>query len=252
MYQLEWNNRIGLFGTSGTGKSWYLKWIIKKYIKENKRRYYVIIDDNMLNVKEYKKMGFHVQIIDQEIIEKGINYKSFIKYHEKIVFVIENLVNEEVHYFLDTIGKTLYSLSDSLLAIDEAHYFVKPGRYEPLEIIRYLRGGRKQGSDFIISSHRTTDVSPDVISLLNVIISLRVNEINTVERLALFFDQFYNHKDNIIDQDLPKKYKNECNKIITAKDPRKILQNLPNRYFLYSDLEKGIQEISTTNNLINY
>lgn len=248
MFQLEWNNRIGVFGTSGTGKSWLMKWIIKQYIKHNKRRYYVIIDDNIRNVKEYQELNFKLQAVNRSMINQEYNFKSFIKYHEKVCFIFDDLLQEEIKEFLNKIGYALYSLTDSLLAVDESHYFLTPGKNEPSEILRYERGGRKQGSDFILSTHRTTDISPDFINLLNVKISFRVNEINTIERLSMFYDQFNNVSNNdLIDPELTLSQKKQAKKIIKCNSPSMILKNLPNRFFLYSDSENGIQEISTSN-----
>jgi DNA helicase HerA-like ATPase len=244
---MEWNNRIGVFGTAGTGKSWFTKWIVKQYLKLKKRRYNVIFDDNIRNIKEYEKMGFHIQEVDQQTINLNIDYTSFIQYHEKIVFLFNDLLPEETPIILNAVADSLYKLSDSLLVIDEAHYFLQRGKHIPKSVIRYARGGRKQGSDILISTHRTTDIDPDIINLLNCIISFRVNEINTLQRISKFFDQFNNTDHDLIDQELNLKQTNQAEQIIKINDPEQILKKLPNRYFLYSDLKNGIQEISSSN-----
>ena len=247
MDQMEWNNRIGVFGTAGTGKSWYTKWIVKQYLKLKKRRYYVIFDDNIRNIKEYEKMGFHIQEVDQEVINMDINFISYIKYYEKVVFLFNDLLPEEVPSILNPVADSLYQLSDSLLVIDEAHYFLQRGSNIPKQVIRYERGGRKQGSDFLVSTHRTTDLDPDIINLLNCIVSFRVNEINTIQRLSKYYDQFNSYSKDLIDNELNLQQKNKAEQIIKLQDPEEILKNMPDRYFLYSDVKNGIQEISCSN-----
>ena len=245
---MEWNNRFGIFGTSGTGKSWLIKYIVKQYLKYNKRRYYVIIDENIRNIQEYEEMGFHIEEINRDIFNHNFSVIDFLRYHEKVVFLINDLLPAEIPDFLNPVADSLYSLGDSLFVIDEAHYFIQRGKNNPESVIRYERGGRKQGSDFIVGSHRTTDLNPDVVNLLNCVISFRVNEVNTIERLSRYYDQFNNVKNNdLIDPEMNKSQKNKAKKILKENDPRLILKKLPNRYFLYSDDKNGIQEISTSN-----
>lgn len=249
MQQLEWNNRIGIIGTSRTGKSWLMKWIIKQYIKNNKRRYYILVDDKLSNVIELKDKGFFIQQLNKENIEGNFDLRKFIKYHERVAFVINGFVDQEqIHAFLNDLAYTVYYLKDSLFCIDEAHGFLPSGKYEPVNVKKLERGGAKDGVDFIISTHRLTDVSPDIVSLLNVIISFRVNEVNTVDRLAEFFDQFYNPENNdLIDPDLDQQSKKRIEDMLKTRSPEFILKKLKNREFLYADLPEGEQEITSSN-----
>lgn len=249
MRQLEWNNRIGIIGTSRTGKSWLLKYIINQYIKNNKRRYYILIDDKLSNVVELYEKGFYVQEINKDNINGNFNLEKFIKYHEKVVFLVNGFVEQkEIHSFLNKLAAVVYTLKDSLFVIDEAHQFLPQGKYEPVNIKKLQRGGAKDGIDFIISTHRITDVSPDIVSLLNVIISFRVNEPNSVERSAEYFDQFYNPENkDLIDPDLDQQTKNRFKELLKSRNPEYIIRNLRNREFLYADLPEGIQEITSSN-----
>ena len=94
--QLEWNNRIFITGTSRTGKSWFRDWIILKYIKENKRKYYIVIDDRLNNLEKLYNNGFYIQNINRDHINQNYNYYKFIKYHQKIAFIPGDLNGEEV------------------------------------------------------------------------------------------------------------------------------------------------------------
>ena len=214
-----------------------------------KKRYYILVDDKLSNVIELKEEGFYIQEITKENINADFDLEKFIKYHEKVVFLINGFVDQsEIHKFLDKLAYTVYQLKDALFCIDEAHQFLKTGKYEPENIVKLERGGAKDGIDFIISTHRLTDVSPDVVSLLNVIISFRVNEVNTVDRLAEFFDQFYNPENNdLIDPDLDQATKSRFKDMLKSHNPEYILKNLKNREFLYADLPEGIQEITSSN-----
>ena len=249
MRQLEWNNRIGIFGTSRVGKSYLKDYIVKKYDKLNKRRYYILIDDKMSNVLDLYQKGFYIQEITQDNINGNFNLKKFIKYHEKVVFLVNGFVEQkEIHSFLNKLAAVVYTLKDSLFVIDEAHQFLPQGKYEPVNIKKLQRGGAKDGIDFIISTHRITDVSPDIVSLLNVIISFRVNEPNSVERSAEYFDQFYNPENkDLIDPDLDQQTKNRFKELLKSRNPEYIIRNLRNREFLYADLPEGIQEITSSN-----
>jgi DNA helicase HerA-like ATPase len=248
MKQLNWNNRIGIFGTSRVGKSYLKDYIVLKYEKLNKRKYYILIDDKMSNIVDLKEKGFFIQQITKDNINANFNLYKFIKYHEKIVFVINGFVEQkEIHDFLNRLASVVYNLKDSLFVIDEAHQFLPKGKFEPVNIKKLERGGAKDGVDFIISTHRITDVSTDIVSLLNVIISFRVNEPNSVERSAQYFDQFYNKENsNLIDPDLNQKTKNKFKELLKTNNPEHIIRNLRNREFLYADLPEGVQEITSS------
>jgi len=226
-----------------------MKYIINQYIENNKRRYYIVVDDKLSNVVELYENGFHVEEITKEKIEGNFSLKKFIKYHEKVVFLINGFFDQkEIYNFLNKLAFTVYHLKDALFCIDEAHAFLPSSKYEPENIKKLERGGAKDGIDFIVSTHRLTDISPDVVALLNVIISFQNTEINTVERLAEFFDKFYNTQNfNLIDPDLDQSTKKRFKDMLKSNNPEHIIRNLKKREFLYADLPEGIQQITSSN-----
>ena len=249
MRQLEKNLRMLLIGTARTGKSWLKDWIIFKYMKENKRRFFVVIDDNINNCLELKKKGFHIEEINSEKIIHDYDYRQFILDKEKVVFIITDLNNEEIQDFLQDITATVWTLGDTLFVIDECWQYVN--RYtNPQGLLRVIRGGAKIGVDVMLVTHRLVDLPTEITNLMNIFITFRLVEKNSIERLSQYFDQF-TLKDNkkLIDPELKNAQKKKCEKIIRSKDLKQILRGLENRYFLYSDTREGIQEITTSNNL---
>ncbi|MFW6046666.1 MAG: hypothetical protein ACOCP4_02605 [Candidatus Woesearchaeota archaeon] len=247
--QVEWNNRILLTGTSGAGKSWFRDFLILHYIRNNKRRYYVVIDDRENNAKNlYEKANFHLEQYSRSVSEKNINWKKYIRYHEKIYIVPTNVTQEDIKILINNIILALWELTDALLIIDEANQFLKPGIFEPEEMRRFLRGGRKDGLDSMVITHRVVDLAPNLVALFNRHISFRVTEKNSVQRLEQYFDQFYQPSSSLLDPELRGKDKKDLQKMINKySKPENFIKNLPNRCFLYSDTENGEQEISSTN-----
>ena len=245
----EYNNLLGVFGTSGTGKSYMVKWILKRYMKNRKRDYFLIIDDDLENVKEYKKMGFKVEEINQNILNKNINFAQYLKTVKKLVLVDQGLIKGEVREFLNNLGYQIRQMKSTLLIIDEAHHFLKRGKYEPEQILRYQREGRKRGNDLIITTHRITDISTDFHNLLNSLIVFRLNNINAVKRVYHDFTEFDNYSDKLIDPELTRSQKNKAKKLIKRYDTKQLIKKLPDRWFLYSDPRHAVQEISTSKGL---
>jgi len=245
--QLTWNNRFFITGTSRTGKSYFRDWIIKQYIKNKKRDYYVVVDDRIDNSYNLAKYGFKIIEIDRDRIKKQVNYAEMIKHFEKVVFVTGNVNNEEVHDWLNNLCYTVFDLSSCLFVIDEAWIFLKRGRYEPDEFARLMRGGAKQAVDTMIVTQRFQDISPDILTLVNRLISFRINEINTLKKLAEFYGQFYDPDIKLVDQELNNNEKRKCNHMIqTYNRPESFLKNLPNYYYMYSDTVNNEQELSST------
>ena len=247
--QLERNNRILITGTSRTGKSWLKDWTIKKYDKLNKRRFFVAIDDNINNCKALIDKGFQVEEIDRNNIFYEYDYRNFLLDNEKVVFILNDLVDEEIAEFIGKITNIIWTLGDTLFVIDEAWQYIN--KYtNPKPLIRVIRGGAKVGIDTMIISHRLQDIPTQVISLLNTIISFRLVEDNTIQKIKQYYNQFtLPDNKHLIDNDLKKSQKKKCKDIIKSSDITQILRNLPNRYFLYSDTVEGIQEITSSNNL---
>jgi hypothetical protein len=241
--QLEWNNRIFITGTSRTGKSWFRDWIIKKYINEDKRRYFIVIDDRLNNLKNLYQEGFYIQNVNRDQLT-GYNYEKFIRYHEKIAFLPGDLSGEETEQFINMICNIIWNLTDTLFIVDEGHVLLNR-RYEPEEVRRIQRGGAKSGIDTLFVSQRMVDISPDIVGLSNLYCTFRITEPNSIERMLRYYDKFQTQDQNLIDDDLKQKQKNKCKKLI-KKDTKQLISSLPNRYFLYSDTEEGIQEITST------
>lgn len=248
--QVEWNNRILITGQSGTGKSWFRDWIINYYIKCNKRRYYIIVDDRLSNAERLYKKSFKIQEIENL---KYVNkLRNFIRYHEKVYFII-NMDRERTNEFLEKLINILYTLKDILFVTDESHLFYK--RYkEPDGIEKLLRNGRKDGIDQIYVTQRLVDISPDIVDLCNRKISFRITGKNSVERIAEFYDKFdgnfNNLDDSLIDNEISKKDKKIAKKLINKfNKPEYFVSNLSNRFYLYAKEESGKQEISSTNDI---
>jgi nucleoside-triphosphatase THEP1 len=242
---LETNIRLCLTGQSGTGKSKLLQWIITQYIKNEKRRYYVVIDDRESNVKYLEKEhGFYIQDINDNMVQNldNINFKNFIKHHEKVCLIPTYLEQEDITKIIDEISISAYKLTDILLCIDEAHSFLKRGKYFSNNFSKVVRGGRKDGICSIISTHRITDIDPDYLALFNLFVSLRNTEENTLKKLNNYYNKF---DFSMIDSNLKTKHKKEIREIITNNPkPIDLISKLPNRFFAYADREKGIQEIT--------
>ena len=246
--QLKWNNRIFIIGTSRTGKSYLRDWIIGRYIRNNNRRYYCIIDDRLDNVMDLKnKYGFKIIEVNKDNINKNINFKKIMQTYEKVAFITTNVLQSELKSWLNKISYTMWDLGDGLLVIDEAWAYLKRGKHDPEEFKRVVRGGAKQGLDTIVVTHRIQDIDPDLIALFNIFISFRIDEPNSIDKVVNYFDQFNNPDKSLIDNTVKNKSKRKLNQLVNSySKPEQIIKNLPNYHFLYADRVNSIQEITSS------
>lgn len=173
---MVWNNRFLIAGQSGTGKSWYTSYLIRRYCSQNKRRYIVILDTTTDHMQYLADCGFQTLYIDRIRARKGVDWVSFIRFHPRLLVVIGDLVGEEIQQCVDRIGRAIIRLGNTLLVIDEAHsiYHVD---YPSAEIERICRGGRKLGIDIILSTQRLQGIPLGGRSQANVIIAFHLDDV---------------------------------------------------------------------------
>lgn len=182
-------NRLYLIlGKSGSGKSIYSRYIIDKYIKTNKKKYIVMIDENNSHYTEYlKDKGFFYQEYSKAHTNKVYNFKKFIEKKKRVFFEVNQLTDPEIMDFIDQISHVIMSLKNSLFVIDEGHLFF-PRVGGSVELSRLYRAGRKRGIDIIMITQMVVDLNIVAIKQSNVLNSFQLTEKNELERIGKYFD----------------------------------------------------------------
>ena len=145
---IEWNNKFLIAGTSGTGKTWKGLYLLKEYIRQEKRQYYVFLAnsgrdyDNPKHIETIRpaNLGFHHILFNSEHAKNSWKWTEILQKYPRLYIETGDLVQEEISGLVDSLSTAFWTLENSLFIIDEAWSFLtRKTRQEPFE--RLARGG---------------------------------------------------------------------------------------------------------------
>lgn len=173
-------------GNKGCGKS-YLASKIVQFYEKNRIKKHIVIVDNSRGYKCDKGLDFlRCFGVDRGTANKNINYKNMILSEKNVMFEFRDLLAKERQKALNKIINAVYEIEDCLLVTDEAHiFFPKTGFAEEYE--RIITGGRNAQIDQVYIVQRIQLVNLLCLSLSDVLIAFREQEINSQRRLAEYF-----------------------------------------------------------------
>lgn len=176
-----------VLGKSGTGKSYFTRHLIVEYLEKKKRKHHIVIDlspDHFYS--GLKEKGFKLTEIDRNNVKINIDWEKVLSIYPNVVLEVVDLLDEEIIYLLDGLGKDLFKIGDTLLVIDEAHQFFKRFHYSE-ELARLFRGGRKYYIDIVMVTQMITDLEMIARKQANTIVSFQITEENDVKKVSSLF-----------------------------------------------------------------
>ena len=185
---LGYSNRWLIAGQSGTGKSWYARYLITQYIREQRKRSIIVLDNSMDHWPTLQGLGFEHVTIGQEHIRRGIPWSKFLSRHPRVLIEATYLDSDETMSLVDSLSRAVAeSVPYSLLVIDEAWSFYNKN-YPAPNLERLLRGGRKHNIDIMLITQRLQDLATPGRSQTNLLVMFHLDDLTDInlasERLA--------------------------------------------------------------------
>lgn len=185
------NLRTFIAGTSGVGKTFLLLWYIWRYIKYDRRTYYVYVTDNAIDynnsnmpvVIRPRNLGFKHVVYSSEKAQKRWDWAKILQNHPRIYIETTDLSDKQMIELVNELSRGIWETRSALFAIDEAWQYLNDYN----AVTRYaqvVRGGRKVGIDSVAASQRIVDIHPKILSLYNLRVIFRIDDLNDIMRAS--------------------------------------------------------------------
>jgi len=172
--------RAGVFGRSGSGKSWFLGWYLERVIPRFDYAVHFDVEDEEQGLSRKEDPMLKTFYVDIEFADKTVEYEgremplvaAVVLKNKKVRVVPDGLTDgEQMQLFNDLsrlameIGKTEANFH---LSADEAHQVVPNiGDSLPDGIVRVLTGGRKKGVEWVLCTQRPAKLHDDAYTQMN-------------------------------------------------------------------------------------
>lgn len=169
-----------VYGKTGSGKSYLVHWIAKRYDELDLRDRIVVVSTTSMDRDEYLP-NFNLLTVDERT-PKSLNWGHVLMDHPRLYIEMMGLDEQNDHH-LDRLSRTIRGMGNTLFVVDEAHQLF--GRYTDAKGLKYLiRQGRKYKVEWVLASQQPVDVAKEGASQANILITFRTEDKNHVERLS--------------------------------------------------------------------
>lgn len=203
--------KIALFlGTTYTGKSWAAGW----FAAHINRPFVIIVhthpDRSYLSHIQHTEASF-IAVHRERYTVTPEFLRSMRAKGRYLWLSVYDLSLEQTQKFLLSLVRSIESVGDLSLFIDEAHLFCS--RFQaPTRLIGFIRGARFYGADVILVSHRLRDIDVGIRCVLTDLVVFRTVEPSDLDVLS---DE------------------------LGLRDMEDRIRSLPDRMFIYVDRREG-------------
>jgi len=169
------NPKIALtLGTSNSGKSFLNGWILANLNRPFSVVIHTHADKSYTHHLRGQRVKYYLVGSPPPIIRPHFLQQARAKYRV-CFFSLAGMTEEESQVFIDSVSKSLMTVTNAGLFIDEAHYFCTQGAVS-LELKRLIRGARHYGLDVFLASHGLTDIDIRLRRTLQQLILFKLTE----------------------------------------------------------------------------
>jgi len=178
------NRRWLIVGITGSGKSYFVEHLIKKYVSLKQRKNIVIVDSTDAYKKEIPYFK-HCEV--RPLDYSQIDFDRIISEQQYVLFEVSGLLPEQDVVFMDALCSSIINVKDTLLVVDEAH------RYLPLynpskQFLILLREGRKHYIDTIIITQFPIDLNLIARRQANSLVVFKLLDDTDTEKVAYYLE----------------------------------------------------------------
>jgi len=178
------NRRWLVVGITGSGKSYFVSYLVNKYVTLTQRKHVVIVD----STDAYKKDLAFLKHCDVKPLDYSrIDFARVTTEAQYVLFEVSGLLPEQDVAFMDALCRSIMNVEDVLLVVDEAH------RYLPLynpskEFLILLREGRKYYIDTIIVTQFPIDLNLIARRQANSLVVFKLLDDTDTEKVAYYLE----------------------------------------------------------------
>lgn len=172
--------RVGVFGRSGSGKSWFLGWYLERAIPKFDYAVHFDVEDEEQGLSMKDKSLLKTFYVDAEFAAKTVEYQgrempmvaAVVLKNKKVRVVPDGLTDDEQMALFNDLSRLAMEIGETdanfHLSADEAHQVVPAiGDSLPDGIVRVLTGGRKKGVEWVLCTQRPAKLHDDAYTQMN-------------------------------------------------------------------------------------
>lgn len=176
-----------IVGKKGMGKSTLTAEVIEEYIRQKKRRNFVVFDTRLGMAKDLLPLGFQIAKISNP---RPIRWDSVLESNPRLLIYTEGLTMEETHPHIDAMAQALLRRGDTLLWFDEAHQFYpSPEERAPRGLRLLVRDSRKRAVDLGFTTQIVVDLAISALKQADILCTFKLTEENDLKKMGQYFDR---------------------------------------------------------------
>ena len=178
------NRRWLIVGITGSGKSYFVVYLINKYVSLKQRKNIVIVDSTDAYKREIQYLK-HCEV--RPLDYSQIDFERIITENQYMLFQVSGLLPEQDVLFMDALCSSIMNVKDTLLLVDEAHRYLP--LYNPSEqFLILLREGRKYYIDTIIVTQFPIDLNLIARRQANSLVVFKLLDDTDTEKVAYYLE----------------------------------------------------------------
>lgn len=166
-----------IVGTTGTGKSYFLKELNKSLIRPN---------DTVVWISNSQKDIMLPDIL--EVNRSDINYSLLLEKYPHAGIIYGMVTKDELKEHIDSLSQAVWinarkKRGKTWIIIDEASEFYPRNSHSTM-LEKLIRGGRKDGISVIMSTQMIVDLDLSFLKQASYLVTFAVNEANDKEKVS--------------------------------------------------------------------
>lgn len=178
------NRRWLIVGITGSGKTYFTIYLIKKYVALKQRKYIVVVDSTDALKKDLPWLK-HCEVKPSDY--STIDFEAIIINSKAVLFEVSGLLPEQDVLFMDALCSSVMNVGNTLLVVDEAHRYL-PRDKPSDQFLILLREGRKQYVDSIMVTQFPVDLNLIARRQANSLVAFKLLDDTDTAKVAYYLE----------------------------------------------------------------
>lgn len=178
------NRRWLIVGITGSGKTYFTIYLIKKYVALKQRKHIVVVDSTDALKKDLPWLK-HCEVKPRDF--STINFEGGIRKFQYLLFEVSGLLPEQDVLFMDALCSSLMRVGNTLLVVDEAHRYL-PRDNPSDQFLILLREGRKEFVDTIMVTQFPVDLNLIARRQANSLVAFKLLDDTDTKKVAYYLE----------------------------------------------------------------